>query len=89
MKNELLFLPSVKNVLGINSINEFFLTNRNTLLSLINECTEENKTLTINKLISFFEKLRADYDVQEPQYKNNLLLLLVAIDDCIVYLKGI
>lgn len=89
MKNELLFLPSVKNVLGINSINEFFLTNRNTLLSLINECTEENKTLTINKLISFFEKLRADYDVQKPQYKNNLLLLLVAIDDCIVYLKGI
>jgi hypothetical protein len=89
MKNELLFLPSVKNVLGINSINDFFLTNRNTLLSLINECTEENKTLTINKLISFFEKLRADYDVQEPQYKNNLLLLLVAIDDCIVYLKGI
>lgn len=89
MKNELLFLPSVKNVLGINSINNFFLTNRNTLLSLINECTEENKTLTINKLISFFEKLRADYDVQEPQYKNNLLLLLVAIDDCIVYLKGI
>jgi len=89
MKNELLFLPSVKNVLGINSINDFFLTNRNTLLSLINECTEENKTLTINKLISFFEKLRANYDVQEPQYKNNLLLLLVAIDDCIVYLKGI
>jgi len=89
MKNELLFLPSVKNVLGINSINDFFLTNRNTLLSLINECAEENKTLTINKLISFFEKLRADYDVQEPQYKNNLLLLLVAIDDCIVYLKGI
>jgi hypothetical protein len=89
MKNELLFLPSVKNVLGINSVNEFFLTNRNTLLSLINECTEENKTVTINKLISFFEKLRADYDVQEPQYKNNLLLLLVAIDDCIVYLKGI
>jgi hypothetical protein len=89
MKNELLSLPSVKNVLGINSINDFFLTNRNTLLSLINECTEENKTLTINKLISFFEKLRADYDVQEPQYKNNLLLLLVAIDDCIVYLKGI
>jgi hypothetical protein len=89
MKNELLSLPSVKNVLGINSVNEFFLTNRNTLLSLINECTEENKTLTINKLISFFEKLRADYDVQEPQYKNNLLLLLVAIDDCIVYLKGI
>jgi len=89
MKNELLSLPSVKNVLGINSVNEFFLTNRNTLLSLINECTEENKTLTINKLISFFEKLRTDYDVQEPQYKNNLLLLLVAIDDCIVYLKGI
>jgi len=89
MKNELLSLPSVKNVLGINSVNDFFLTNRNTLLSLINECTEENKTLTINKLISFFEKLRADYDVQEPQYKNNLLLLLVAIDDCIVYLKGI
>jgi len=89
MKNELLSLPSVKNVLGINSINDFFLTNRNTLLSLINKCTEENKTLTINKLISFFEKLRADYDVQEPQYKNNLLLLLVAIDDCIVYLKGI
>jgi len=89
MKNELLFLPSVQEILGINSINDFFLTNRNTLLSLINECTEENKTLTINKLISFFEKLRADYDVQEPQYKNNLLLLLVAIDDCIVYLKGI
>jgi hypothetical protein len=89
MKNELLFLPSVKNVLGINSINDFFSTNRNTLLSLINECTEENKTLTINKLISFFEKLRADYEVQEQQYKNNLLLLLVAIDDCIVYLKGI
>jgi len=89
MKNELLSLPPVKNVLGINSVNEFFLTNRNTLLSLINECTEENKTLTINKLISFFEKLRADYDVQKPQYKNNLLLLLVAIDDCIVYLKGI
>jgi hypothetical protein len=89
MKNEMLFLPSVKNVLGINSVNEFFLTNRNMLLSLINECTEENKTLTTNKLISFFEKLRADYDVQGPQYKNNLLLLLVAIDDCIVYLKGI
>ena len=89
MKNELLSLPSVQEILVINSINDFFLTNRNTLLSLINECAEENKTLTINKLISFFEKLRADYDVQEPQYKNNLLLLLVAIDDCIVYLKGI
>jgi len=89
MKNELLSLPSVQEILGINSINDFFLTNRNMLLFLINECTEENKTLTINKLISFFEKLRTDYDVQEPQYKNNLLLLLVAIDDCIVYLKGI
>lgn len=86
MKNELLNLPSVVEIINSNSTFDDFLKWKENIIKNINEVDVQNKN--IESFIILFQKISNEIKNYPEEKYNEILILMNAIDDCILTLKG-
>jgi hypothetical protein len=92
MRIELLNLISVQTLIALYYADSMYVSSKDKVLLAIEITAQDTKLTVINTLTTIFDDVlsyRNTLNVSEPvgQYKA-LLVLLDAIDDCILYLKA-
>lgn len=88
MKDSLLNIPSIKQLDSMNVESNDAVAWKKEIFKNINSLTETNKTQISDALVFLFENMSEKIKTLSGDTYNEILIEMIAADDCIVALKG-